>query len=183
MEHPDDGNDLLQTLYHELRKLAHARLRRLAPGQTLQTTALVHEAYLRLMKDGDQRWGGKRHFFGAAAVAMRDILVESARRKATFKRGGDHVRVDVPLALVANASPLGPDDLMGLHRSLEAMQAVYPEHAEVVSLHCFAGLPLAEVSEVMGVSKSTIERRWRSARAWLYTHMTSEPEQFEADMI
>jgi RNA polymerase sigma factor (TIGR02999 family) len=183
MEHLDDGNELLQTLYEELRKLAHARLRRLEPGQTLQTTALVHEAYLRLMRNGDERWNGKRHFFGAAAMAMRDILVESVRRKAALMRGGDHVRVDVPLSLVASASPLGPDELMSLHQALEAMQAVYPEHAEVVSLHCFAGLPLAEVSEIMAIPKRTIERRWRFARAWLHAHMTGEPEHPGADMI
>jgi RNA polymerase sigma factor (TIGR02999 family) len=126
MEHACDGNELLQTLYQELRALAHARMRRLAPGQTLQTTALVHEAYLRLMRNPDARWNGKRHFFGAAAMAMRDILVESVRHKAALMRGGDHVRVDISLSLVANASPLGPEEVLSLHQALEAMQAPFP---------------------------------------------------------
>lgn len=175
MARAKEADELLRSLYLELRKLAHARMRRLGPGQTLQTTDLVHEVYLQLRRDSGVRWNGKRHFFGAAAVAMREVLVEAARRRSALKRGGDQVQVDMPLSLVASESPLSAHELISLHRALEGMQAAYPEHAEVILLHCFAGLPLAEVSELMAIPKRTIERRWRFARAWLHAHMTAEP--------
>jgi RNA polymerase sigma factor (TIGR02999 family) len=170
-------DELLITLYQELRKLAHARLRKLKPGQTLQTTELVHEAYLRLQRNPDVEWNGRRHFFGAAAMAMRDIMIEAARRKSAFKRGGDQVQVDVPLSLIAEASPMSAHELLCLHHTLEQMQTNHPEHAEVVSLHCFAGLSLHEVSEVMAISLRTVERRWRAARAWLFAQWTGDADE------
>lgn len=163
----DQANALMATLYTELRKLAHARMRGLPPGQTLQPTGLVHEAYLRLMKNQEHLWDGRHHFFGAAAMAMRDILVERARYKAARKHGGAHVREDLTYSLIAGESPLSGAELMALHGVLDRMQALYPEYAEVVLMHCFAGMTMKEVAEVVGVSQRTIERRWRFARALL----------------
>jgi RNA polymerase sigma factor (TIGR02999 family) len=172
-----DGDALMNTLYQELRKLAHARMRKLAPGHTLQPTALVHEVYLRMQKNPDVQWNGRRHFFGAAARAMREVLIDSARRKSARKHGGDMVQVDMPFSLMADASPMAspmsPAALVDLHRALEDMQASYPEHAEVVLLHCFAGLSLDEAGQLMGLARRTLMRRWRFARAWLFEQMSS----------
>lgn len=173
-DHIDTGNQLVNTLYQELRKLARARLRRLRPGQTLQTTELVHEAYLRLQRKPGVRWNGKRHFFGAAAQAMRNILVESARRKGALKRGGDHVRVDVPISALADVAPWSAVRVLAVHQLLEGLRRSNPVHAEVVSLRVFGGLSLPEISEVMSLSLRTVERRWQAARAWLHTEMSTQ---------
>ena len=155
--------DLLPLVYAELRQLAAARLARETPGHTLQPTALVHEAYLRLV--GDQRFDGRGHFFSAAAEAMRRILVESARRKGRVKRGGDLRRVE----LDEYAIPAGPpaDDILALDEALTRLAADDPEAARVVQLHFFAGLSIEQVAEVLGVSRATAYRQWAFARAWL----------------
>jgi RNA polymerase sigma factor (TIGR02999 family) len=165
------GSQLVVELYDELRKLARARISRLPPGQTLQPTDLVHEVYARLVERQPSGWNGRRHFFGAAALAMRDIIVDHIRHKAAHKRGGDQVRVEFNVTLQARDAPLGADELIGLHHALELLQDSYPEEAEVVMLHCFAGLSMNEVAEVMGLPLRTTERRWRFARAWLRTNM------------
>lgn len=167
---------LVSTLYEELRKLAHARLQHLPPGQTLQTTDLVHEAYIRLVADQND-WNGRRHFFGAAAVAMRDILVDRIRHNRAKKRGGDQVRVDLSVTLPDARAPLSDEEALSLYQALERLEKAQPEEAELVLLHCFAGLPLPEVAELMHVPLRTAERRWRTARAFLYMQMSGGQEQ------
>lgn len=162
----EQAGEFLGPLYNELRKLAHARIRRLRPGDTLQTTDLVHEAYIRLSKNPDYEWQNPRHFFGAAARAMRQILVDRARYRRARKHGGDQVRVDL-ITMPDQPAPLSAEALLALHTALERMQAASPGVAEVVLLHFFAGLSLPEIADAMGLSLRTVERRWRTARAWL----------------
>lgn len=164
-----DGRVLLQQLYDELHRLAEARLRKAQPGQTLQPTALVHEAYLRLMKTNEPAWNGRAHFFGAAAQAMREILVDGARRKLALKRGGDLERVEETVTLVDEdgSVQLSAEDLLALHDALERLQREYPQAAELVLLRYFAGLSMAEIAEMQDVPIRTLERKWTFARTWL----------------
>jgi len=158
---------LLPLVYEELRKLAARKLAQEKPGQTLQATALVHEAYLRLVGGGTEvRWDSRGHFFGAAAEAMRRILVENARRKGRQKRGGALARVDLDEAELACRIP--PDDLLALDEALARLAAEDPVKARLVELRFFAGLSLEEAAEVLGVSAATAKRYWRYARAWLH---------------
>jgi RNA polymerase sigma factor (TIGR02999 family) len=166
---PDEGRvpatELLAALYDHLRGLAATLALRLPPGQTLQPTALVHEAYLRLTRRQDPGWDGPRHFFGAAARAMREILIEQARRKASIKGGGLAQRVE----LIEGVAWIEPpsDDLLALDEAIEHLHAEEPRLAEVVRLRFFAGLSMEETAEVVGGSLSTLKRDWRFARAWL----------------
>ncbi len=157
---------LLPLVYTELRRLAAWRLAQERPGQTLQATALVHEAYLRLVGQDDPRWQGRRHFFAAAAEAMRRILVESVRRKNRLKHGGQLERVDIED--VDLPSPMSNDDLLALDEALQLLEQVHPQAAELVKLCFFAGLTQAQAAQELGVSVSTVERTWAFARAWLY---------------
>jgi RNA polymerase sigma factor (TIGR02999 family) len=158
--------ELLPLVYDELRRLAAHCLAHEAPGQTLQPTALVHEAYVRLVSDGaDRHWEGRRHFFAAAAEAMRHILVDNARRKHCGKRGGRWQRQDLDLdQFHASAES---DDLLALHEALERLTAVDPQVAELVKLRYFAGLSIPQVAATLGISLRTVERWWAYARAWL----------------
>jgi RNA polymerase sigma factor (TIGR02999 family) len=156
---------LLPGLYAELRRLAAALSTRLRPGQTLQPTALVHEAYLRLVGRGDPGWEGRRHFFGAAARAMREILIEQARRKGSRKRGGEARRVELSEDLALIEPPA--DDLLALDEAIEQLRAERPHLAEVVLLRYYTGLSVEETADVVGRSVSTVTRDWRFARAWL----------------
>ena len=160
------AEELLPLVYDELRRLAAWHLANEQPGQTLQATALVHEAYLRLVGKEDPQWNGRRHFFGAAAEAMRRILVENARRKKRLKRGGDLERVDV--ADVEIASPLPDDDLLALDEALDRLAKTDSRAAEVVKLCFFVGLTQEQVARELGISISTVERLWAFARAWLF---------------
>jgi RNA polymerase sigma factor (TIGR02999 family) len=163
---PRAAAQLLPLVYEELRRLAAAKLAQEKPGQTLQATALVHEAYVRLV-DGEkaQAWNGRGHFFAAAAEAMRRILVEQARRKGRRKRGGDWRRWDVQLGEPAAE---GPDvDLVAVDEALTELAREHPEKAELVKLRYFAGMTLAEAASALGISTATADRRWRYARAWL----------------
>lgn len=157
----------MQALYDELRRLARARMYRLAPGQTLQPTEIVHEAYLRLMKGQEQQWNSRGHFFGAAARAMRNVLVEHARQKNSLKRGGDRQRVNLDITLPGHEHSVSAEELLSLHAALQRMQAQFPAHVEIVLLLYFGGMTTRQVAEVMDMSESTVERRWRFARAWL----------------
>jgi RNA polymerase sigma factor (TIGR02999 family) len=157
--------ELLPAVYAELRRLAAALTVKLQPGQTLQPTALVHEAYLRLVKDRDPGWEGRRHFFGAAARAMREILIEQARRKDSRKRGGGARRVELSEGLAMIAPPA--EDLLALDEAIGQLQAEKPHLAEVVQLRYYTGLSVAETAGVVGRSVSTVTREWRFARAWL----------------
>ena len=170
---PHAAAQLLPLVYDELRKLAARRLAQEKPGQTLQATALVHEAYLRLV-DGEHppHWNGRGHFFAAAAQAMRRILVESARRKRRLKRGGGVARKELDdLDLVA---PGVPDDLVALDEALAQLAAVDPRAAELVNLRYFAGLTIPQAAEVLGVAPRTADFLWAYARAWLLRKIAGE---------
>jgi RNA polymerase sigma factor (TIGR02999 family) len=162
---PAAADELLPLVYDELRRLAAARLAAEKPGQTLQATALVHEAYLRLVGGADPGWNGRGHFFAAAAEAMRRILVDAARRKRAEKHGGTRARAD--LRDVPAAADLPPDDLLDLDAALTAFEAEEPEKAALVRLRFFAGLPEAEAAACLGLSRATASRHWAYARAWL----------------
>jgi RNA polymerase sigma factor (TIGR02999 family) len=161
------ASQLLPLVYDELRRLAAQKLAHENPGQTLSATALVHEAYLRLVGgDEEPHWGSRGHFFAAAAEAMRRILVEHARRKASRKRGGDRARADLDVGQLA--APELREDLLALDEALDQLAAADPEAARLVQLRYFAGLTLAEAAQVLGISARTADRLWAYARAWLH---------------
>src|SRR5262245_39752349 len=163
---PQATERLLPLVYDELRKLAAVRMAQEKPGQTMQATALVHEAYLRLVgSDVASQWNGRGHFFAAAAEAMRRILVESARRKKRVKHGGEQKRVDLLESDLTTAAQ--PDEILALDEALTRLTAEDPEAAQVVHLHFFVGLPIEDVAETLGVSRATAYRQWSYARAWL----------------
>lgn len=166
--------ELLPGLYDELRGLAAALTRRLAPGQTLQPTALVHEAYMRLVGTTDPGWEGRRHFFGSAARAMRQILVEQARRRAAIKHGGAGQRVELIDDLAFIEPPA--DDLLALDDAIQQLHTHDPKLAEIVNLRYFAGLSVDEAAEVMGSSPRSVFRDWRYAKAWLAKKLGSAVE-------
>ncbi len=160
------ASQLLPLVYDELRKLAAQQLAHEQPGQTLQATALVHEAYLRLVGDEPQKaWDGRGHFFAAAAEAMRRILVDRARDRRRQKRGGGRRRLRVSLDAVLHNPP--DDDVLELDEALQNLAREDPAGAELVRLRVFAGLTLAEAAEVMGIGRRTADRYWAFARAWL----------------
>ena len=163
---PRAAEQLLPLLYDELRKLAVQKLSHEKPGQTLQATALVHEAYVRLV-DGDEaaHWNSRGHFFGAAAEAMRRILVENARRRARGKHGGDRVREELDPSQIA--SPEVPADLLALDEALERLAEHDWQSAELVKLRYFAGLTIPQAAEILGVSPRKADFIWSFARAWL----------------
>jgi RNA polymerase sigma factor (TIGR02999 family) len=159
---------LLPLVYEELRKLAAARLAQEKPGQTLQATALVHEAYLRLVDvEQAQKWNSRSHFFAAAAEAMRRILVESARRKSRTKHGGEWSRSNVDLYELIAAKTADPLVIMAVDEALDRLAERSPRKAELVKLRYFVGCTLAEAAEILGVAAATAEEDWTYARAWL----------------
>lgn len=163
---PSAAEHLLPLVYEELRKLAAARLANEKPGQTLQATALVHDAYLRLVDvEQAQHWNSRGHFFAAAAEAMRRILVEGARRKHREKRGGGRQHYDIRIADPALG---GPDtDVLAINEALTKLAEAHPQKAELVKLRFFAGLTLAEAATALGFSSASADRYWKYARAWL----------------
>jgi len=164
---PHAASQLLPLVYEELRKLAAQKLAQERPGQTLQATALVHEAYLRLLDcEQAQHWNSRGHFFAAAAEAMRRILVDQARRKHSRKHGGELVRQDLDALEVA--LPEVPEDLVALDEALNKLAALDKTAADLVHLRFFAGLPLSEVAQLLGISPRTADRLWAYARAWLH---------------
>jgi len=167
---PHAAAELLPLVYEELRKLAAVRMANEPPGQTLQATALVHEAWLRLTGSADVQWHGRGHFFGAAAEAMRRILVDRARQKARQRHGGQWQRVD--LRHVTLATEDTDDTVLAIHEALETLAHESPQQAEIVRLRYFAGLGHAEIAEAMGVSEATVRRHWAYARSWLYAELT-----------
>jgi RNA polymerase sigma factor (TIGR02999 family) len=164
---------LLPLVYDELRKLAAQKLSHESPGQTLQATALVHEAYLRLVDvEKAQHWKSRAHFFAAAAEAMRRILVERARRRSRHKHGGEWKRVDLDEADLVCRVP--PDELLLLNDALDRLTEHDPPAAELAKLHCFAGLSIEEAADALGVSRSSAYRQWTYARAWLFSQVRGE---------
>lgn len=159
------ARQLVPLFYDELRRLAGALLARNPRGQTLQATALVHEAYLRIVGKDHVAWSGRRQFFATAAQAMRDILVEEARRKASLKRGGDRERV--PLDGEAIAVDSSEAHVLDIDEALTKLEQLDTRKVQIVQLRYFAGLSVAEVADVLDVSVGTIEREWRYIRAWL----------------
>jgi RNA polymerase sigma factor (TIGR02999 family) len=173
------AEQLLPLVYEELRKLAAQKLAQEKPGQTLQATALVHEAYLRMVANPQrglrqkQHWDSRGHFFAAAAEAMRRILIDQARRKRRPKHGGGRKRVDLNDALSLSEAP--NDDLLALDEALEKLAHEEPAKAELVKLHYFAGLSLEEAGLILGISQRTAKRHWGYARAWLYAAIRDTP--------
>jgi RNA polymerase sigma factor (TIGR02999 family) len=173
---PRAAEELLPLVYDELRRLAGQKLAGEKPGQTLQATALVHEAWLRLVREADRNWRNPEHFFCAAATAMRRILIDNARRKDSAKHGGDLQRVE--LTDVAPAELLPPDDLLALDEALEKLAAEDPDAARLVDLRCFAGLGHQEVAQLLGLTRREADGLWAYARAWLFAELRRDkPEK------
>jgi RNA polymerase sigma factor (TIGR02999 family) len=167
---PSASNQLLPLVYEELRKLAAAKLIQEKPGQTLQATGLVHEAYLRLVdKDRVKHWNSRRHFFMAAAESMRRILIENARRKQQIGRGGDWQRIEFPAEIGGNGES---DDLVALDESLGRLEEHDSMAAELVKLRYFAGMTMSEAALTLGIPLRTAERNWTYARTWLRRDLT-----------
>jgi RNA polymerase sigma factor (TIGR02999 family) len=177
---PHAAEQLLPLVYDELRRLAAARLAQEKPGQTLQATALVHEAYVRLVASGDasapreQHWNSRGHFVAAAAEAMRRILVENARRKKTEKHGGRRKRIDLSQAEPINDAD--PDALLDLNAALTILAGEDPDAASVARLRIFAGLSVEEAAQALSTSRANAYRQWAYARAWLHARLCAEPD-------
>lgn len=170
---PRAAADLLPLIYDELRKLAAARLAGEQPGQTLQPTALAHEAYIRLVGGADDRpWNSRGHFFAAAAEAIRRILVENARRKKALKRGGQRNRVELDDVGAVAGSP--PEELLAVHEALEQLEWQDATAGQLVKLRYFAGLSVDQAAEAIGISAATAYRHWAFARAWLHARVLAD---------
>jgi RNA polymerase sigma factor (TIGR02999 family) len=163
------AEDLLPLVYDELRRLAAAKMSHEPPGQTLQATALVHEAWLKLAGCSAQQWQNRRHFFGAAAEAMRRILIDRARKRKRTRHGRGLERVDVhEIQIAASATE---DQLLAVDEALTRLAQQSPERAELVKLRYYAGLSIPEAAEVLGISESTAKRQWNYVRLWLFKEM------------
>jgi RNA polymerase sigma factor (TIGR02999 family) len=172
---PHAAEQLLPLVYDELRRLAAEKMAQEKPGQTLQATALVHEAFLRLVDEEKARhWNSRGHFFAAAAEAMRRILIEQARRKQRIRHGGGRKRLD--LDRLDPADKEGGDDLLDMDEALQRLAAEEAAVAEVVKLRYFAGLTIEETASALGISVRTANRHWAFARAWLYQQLSEQPE-------
>ena len=167
---PKAADELLPLVYEELRRLAAHKMANEAAGQTLQPTALVHEAWLRLVGNQNQKWGGRAHFFAAAAEAMRRILIDRARRKRAIRHGGGQQRLDVEE--VDLASPAEDDQLLAVNEALDKLAAQHKIEAELVKLRYFVGMTNDEAAEVLGISPRTAKYYWTHARAWLFREIT-----------
>jgi len=160
------SEELLPLVYGELRRLAAARMARESAGHTLQPTALVHEAWVRLVDDGSRTWQNRAHFYGAASEAMRRILIERARRKARIKHGGGHERVNIESLDIADAMP--DEKILLMDEALERLKMEDPETARVVVLKFYGGLTNAEIVQITGTSDRTVRRQWSFAKTWLF---------------
>lgn len=166
------SEELMPLVYEELRRLAAARMAREGPGQTIQATVLVHEAWLQLAGNGDRHWQNRAHFFGAAADAMRRILIDNARRKARIKHGGGQARVNIEDVQLAEKAP--DDDVLVINEALERLEKEDPEKARIVVMKFFGGLTNQEVGESMGISERSVDRQWACAKARLFRWIKEE---------
>jgi len=164
------AEELLPLVYDELRKLAVGKMASQPAGQTLQPTALVHEAWLRLERGQTQQWESRKHFYAAAAQAMRHILIERARKKQRVRHGGEADRLD--LDEIEIAAPTDDERLLQINTALEELALVAPEKAEVVKLRFFVGLEENEIADLLQISPRTVERYWSYAKAWLFDHIS-----------
>ena len=168
------AEELLPLVYQELRQLAAQKMSQEAPGQTLQATALVHEAYIRLIGAEDPNWSGRGHFFAAAAEAMRRILIDIARRKKSLKYGGDRRRVDLDKAVLATDDNASADNLIALDEALERLAEEDPVKAKLVKLRFFAGLAIEQAAQILDISPTTAKRYWAHSRAWLLREIAQD---------
>lgn len=174
---PSAADKLLPLVYEELRKLAAAKLAHEKPGQSLQATALVHDAYVRLVDvEQSQRWNSRGHFFAAAAEAMRRILVENARSKQALKRGGDLQREHHQMADIA--APALKHDVLAINEALERLETIDEQAASLVKMRYFTGLTVQEAAEAMEISLRSAERLWTWSKAWLYSELQPSDESF-----
>jgi RNA polymerase sigma factor (TIGR02999 family) len=170
---PHAAEQLLPLVYEELRKLATQKLAQEKPGQTLQATALVHEAYIRLVDaDEGQQWNGRRHFFAAAAEAMRRLLIDQARHKQSQRQGGGRRRQDIDHLQIAAPEP--SLDVLAVNEALEGFEKVDPLKARLVKLRYFAGLTIPQAADALGISSTTADRYWSYARAWLHAELKKD---------
>jgi RNA polymerase sigma factor (TIGR02999 family) len=174
---PRASAELLPVVYAELRKLAQARMARTPPGNTLQPTALVHEAYLRLVGADDPSWQNRGHFFASAAEAMKQILVDQARRKNAIKRGGDRQREEMGDEMLAIETPF--EDVLALSEAIDQLEREDARKAAIVKLKFFAGLTNEETAAVLEISVPTVEREWRFVRALLYSQLAGDTNSGE----
>lgn len=172
---PRAAHGLLSQVYDELRKLAAARMAMEAPGQTLQATALVHEAWLRLTNDEKRKWNDRAHFFAAAAETMRRILVDQARRKRAERHGGGHHRTEMPE--IASALSQSEDNILLVNDALDKFAALDSQKAELVKLRYFVGMTIEQAAEALGISERTAKRHWAFARAWLHEEIKAQQAQ------
>lgn len=172
--HTEASEELLPLIYDELRRMAAHKMAAERPGHTLQPTALVHEAWLRLVDSPAQSWQNRAHFFGAAAEAMRRILIDCARRKGRQRRGSGAEHLDADEIEIASPAP--DDQLLALNDALDRFSTLEPQQAELVKLRYFVGLKIEEAAEVLGISAATAKRWWAYARAWLFHEIQSEPK-------
>ena len=169
---PQAAEELLPVVYEELRKLAAHKMANEPPGQTLQPTALVHEAWLRLVGSEHPKFEGRAHFFGAAAEAMRRILIDRARRKRAQRHGGGQQRVDFDAVEIASATE--DDQLLAINEALDKFAALYQQKAELVKLRYFVGMTIEEAAQALGISEPTANRYWAYARAWLFREIGAQ---------
>jgi len=165
-------NKLMPLVYDELHRLASRYLRHERPGHTLQTTALVHEAYLKLVDERNANWQNRVHFFAAAAQVMRHVLVDYARSRRASKRGGDYCRLSLVEARISSEEK--DADLLALNDALNNLAAIDPQQSRVVELRVFAGLTVEETAEALGISPRTVKREWSMAKAWLHKQIRNQ---------
>ena len=175
------ADELLPLVYEELRRLAAQKMSHEPPGQTLQATALVHEAYIRLVGSQDQNWRGRTHFFAAAAEAMRRILIDNARRKKSLKRGGGFNKIEIEDSIMTNNKSSKIDELIALDEALKKLEGIDKVKADLVKLRFFTGLTIEQSAAILGISHATAERYWDYTRSWLHLEITKGNEATDPD--
>jgi RNA polymerase sigma factor (TIGR02999 family) len=173
------ADKLLPLVYEELRHLAAQKMSHEPPGQTLQATALVHEAYIRLVGSDDQNWSGRTHFFAAAAEAMRRILIDNARRKKSLKRGGGFNKIEMEEAIITTNKPMKIDELLALDEALQKLEGIDKVKADLVKLRFFTGLTIEQAATILGISHATAERYWDYTRSWLHIEIAQDDNKNE----